>query len=285
MENFKIKLKEVFIPYIIVAITTIVCYTFLRWVFDIKLGLVPLKEILLNLWLPFIIPWIPITIWLRRRIRILQVKGSRDNGHFLYQFAMVGAIAIPTMICQNHIEKTSYDLIELKSIIEIKNFPLEKYFTIEDFNIKKSDCRQYVTSRTSGKNNENLNFYLYQSCPFEEYNSAWYGKEYEKHSSNRTSTKTKNLEYRSFISESKNKFDAYKFEGEIYFEKLRYSDHRDGFLKAIQSKSNKTNEWVASLDLNVREIELLGSKKEEDKKEGNPGMKPNENFDDKNYPG
>lgn len=57
-----------------------------------------------------------------------------------------------------------------------------------------------------------------------------------------------------------------------------------GEITAHPFKSTKTNEWVASLDLNVREIELLGSKKEEAKKDEDP-MKPNQNFSDENYPG
>ncbi len=242
MDDLKLKIKTIFIPYLIVSIATIVCYSLFRWGLDIKLGLIPLKEDVLNFWIPFIIPWIPILIWLRRRIRILKVRGKRDNGYFGYQFAMVGAIAIPLMISQNYIEKASYGLINIESAEDTKNYPREKYFALEDFNIEQNKCLSYGTARTAGRNNDDLDFYLYLSCPFND-SGVWYGVEYTRRISNRVSATTKDAEYRNFRHESITEFQSYyNFEGVVYFEKLGYSDQKDGHLAAIKSSPQNTIE-------------------------------------------
>ena len=242
MKNIEIKLKEVYLPFLIVSIGTILFYNLFRWTFDIKLGILPLKEDLLNFWIPLALPWIPILIWLRRRNRILNIKGKGNNGHFLYQFVMAVAMAVPIIISQNYIEKSSFDLNEISSISKIKELKNEKYFKISSFHIDHNSSLPYVTARTSGQNNDNLNFYLYLACPFEETSSVWYGVEYKKNLSNRINEQRKNSEYRTFLNKSEQKFKTYNFQDVEYFERLGYSDVRDGFIEAIKEKNANLNE-------------------------------------------
>ena len=242
MKNIGIKLKEVYLPFLIVSIGTILFYNLFRWTFDIKLGVLPLKEDLLNFWIPFALPWIPILIWLRRRNRILNVRGKRDNGHFLYQFAMAGAIAVPIIVSQDYIEKASFNLMSIDNVFDTENHSNEKYFEINSFSIGKNASLPYVTARTSGRNNDNLNFYLYLACPFENTDNIWYGVEYSKNLSNRISDDKKDIEYRSFLEKSEKEFDTYDFQNVKYFEKLGYSDDRNGFIEAIKEGNPNVNE-------------------------------------------
>lgn len=237
MKDNKTKLQEIYIPFLIVSIGTILFYNILRWSLDIKLGVLPLKENLLNFWIPFALPWIPILIWLRRRIRILNIKGKRDNGYFGYQFAMAAAIAVPIIISQNYIEKSSFDLNEISSISKVKELKNEKYFKINSFEIDQSSSLPYATARTSGRNNENLYFYLYLASPFKNTTSIWYGVKYKKSVSNRENEQRKNSEYRSFLNKSERRFDTFNFQEVDYFEKLGYSDDRDGYLEAIKDEN------------------------------------------------
>lgn len=242
MNDIGVKIKEVYLPFLVVSIGTILFYNLFRWTFDIKLGVLPLKEDLLNFWIPFALPWIPILIWLRRRNRILKVRGKRDNGHFLYQFAMAGAIAVPIIVSQNYIEKASFDLVSINNILEANNQSDEKYFDINSFEVDKNASLPYVTARTSGRNNDNLNFYLYLACPFESSENVWYGVEYTKNLSNRISDEKKDSEYRSFLEKSERGFDTYDFQKVKYFERLGYSDDRDGFIEAIKERYPNVNE-------------------------------------------
>lgn len=242
MNNNKTKIQEVYIPFLIVSIGTILFYNIFRWALDIKLGILPLKEDLLNFWIPFTLPWIPILIWLRRRIRILNIRGKRDNGYFIYQFAVAAAIAAPIIISQNYIEKSSFDLIQINSLEEIKELKKEKYFKINYFEIDRNSSLTFSTSRTSGRYNDNLNFYRYFACPFKFSQSIWYGIEFKKNLSNRISDATKNSEYRRFIKKSTKDFDNYNFNDVTYFEKLGNSDKRDGFIEAVQRGFTEINE-------------------------------------------
>lgn len=242
MKNIGIKLKEVYLPFLIVSFGTIIFYNLFRWTFDIKLRVLPLKEDLLNFWIPVALPWIPILIWLRRRIRILNIRGKRDNGYFGYQFAMAVAIAVPIIVSQTYIEKASFDLISIANVYETKSQSDEKYFDISSFRVDKNASLPYVTARTSGRNNDNLNFYLYLACPFENSDNVWYGVEYSKNLSNRISDDKKDTEYRSFLEKSEREFETYNFQNAKYFEKLGYSDDRDGFIEAIKEKNPNIKE-------------------------------------------
>jgi len=236
LNNIRIKLKEVYFPFLIVSIGTILFYYLFRWLFDIKLGVLPFKEDLLNFWIPFTFPWIPVLIWLRKRIRILNLKGKKDNGYSGYQFAMVLAITVPIIVSQNYLEKASFDLVSVNSASEIKSHISEKYFDIKSFRIKKEGSHAYVTARTSGRNNDKLTYYLYLSCPFENSDNIWYGVEYSKNLSNFISDNKKDYEYRNFMLQSEKEFETYNFQNVNYFEKLGYSDDRDGFIEAIKEK-------------------------------------------------
>lgn len=261
MNTIKTKLKEVYIPFFIVAVATIIFYNIFRWTLDIKLGILPLKEDLLNFWIPFALPWIPILIWLRRRIRILNVRGNSDNGYFIYQFVMALTIAVPIIISQNYIEKSSFNLNEISSVSKIRELKNEKYFKLTSFDIDNNSSIPYVTTRTSGKNNNKLNFYLYIACPFQNTNSIWYGVEYNKNVSNRINEQKKNSEYRTFINKSEKEFRTYNFQDVTYFERLGYSDDRDGYLEAIKEKNANINEKQQIILLPKKDVfeERLGN--------------------------
>lgn len=235
-------MKEVYLPFLIVSIGTILFYNLFRWTFDVKLGLLPLKEDLLDFWIPFFLPWIPVLIWLRRRIRILNIRGKRDNGYFGYQFAMVASIAVPMVVSQSYIEKVSFDLVSISNVNEIKNQINEKYFDINSFLVDKETGLPYMTARTSGRNNENLIFYLYLACPIENSDNVWYGVEYSKKLSNFISDDKKDTEYRVFLEKSEREFDTFDFQKAKYFKKLGSSDDRDGFIEAIKGRYPNVNE-------------------------------------------
>lgn len=253
MNNIKTKFQVVYIPFLIVSIGTIIFYNIFRWTLDIKLGILPLKEDLLNFWIPFGLPWIPILIWLRRRIRILNIRGKRDNGYFGYQFVMAASMALPIIISQNYIEKSSFNLNEISSISKVKELKHEKYFKVTSFDVDQKSSLPYLTARTSGRNNESLNFYLYLACPFDGTNSIWYGVEYQTNLNNRISEQKKNSEYRTFLNKSEKEFKTYNFQDVQYFERLGYSDTRDGFIEAIKE---------SNVDLNKNEQIILVPKKD-----------------------
>ncbi len=237
MKDIPKQIKIVFLPLLAVAIGTILLYSLVRWTFDIKFGPLPIKDDILDFWLPFFVPWIPITIWLRKRVRILAVAGKNDNGHFLYQFAMALAMAIPLIITQNYIKSASFQLVEVNELIEIEEQNREKYFSINTFEVNHSAALPYPTARTSGRHNDNLTYTLFFACPFEgDQANFWYGVEYKKGLSNNLDDAEKQKIYEAFIDTSLKSFQAYDFHAVSYFEKVGFSDERDGYLNAIKDE-------------------------------------------------
>lgn len=128
MAGFTNKLKFIYKPFVIIATGFIITYTFLHWLLFIKAG-IPLKEEILNFWLPFGLPWIPVFIWLRPRIKLLQFKN--DNGSFFYQLIACIAIAIPTIIAQEYLITATGKLTQLDNISQILQHDKTKYYSIK----------------------------------------------------------------------------------------------------------------------------------------------------------
>lgn len=234
LQNIKTKLQKVYLPFLVVSIGTVFLYTFLRWLLDIKFGIIPLKKDLLDFWIPFGLPWIPILIWLRRRIRFLNVRGNNDNGYFLYQAVIAGTISVTLLNAQDYTTTNSYDLYEVSSIEELDALKNEKYFKVSSFLVEKESKTSYTTARVSGRSNDRLNITEFIALPFENSQTIWYGIEYKSSMSNHMSEASKNRTYRKFLDSWKIQYEHHNFYGTRYFEKLGRSDELDGYVNAIQ---------------------------------------------------
>jgi len=179
------KLRLIYLPFLIIAISIIVGYTFLNWLIIIKLQLFQIKDIIVNFIVPFILPWIPILIWLRPRIKHLSLKTKRGGDlPFLYQLIAVFAIAIPTIIAQKYLETATGKLTELPNISQIDKYEATKFYKIKDYYIDKEHTSVSTKVEVSGKHNEDLNLRIYIVCPilkskkateivlFKDYNNA-----------------------------------------------------------------------------------------------------------------
>jgi len=243
LDSVLIKIREIYVPFLLVSIGTILFYTLFRWALDIKLGFFPFDQEILNFWIPFCCPWVPILIWLKRRIRVLNVRGKNDKGYFFYEFAMVAAIAAPLIISQGYIEKASFGLVRISSIEHVSDYESEKYFKLDLFDVEKNKCLPYLSTKTTGKYNDRLNFTMSLSCPFKrDMGNVWYGIDYREHLSNKISNEKKESELKKFLKKSQESFNTYDFQNVTYFEKLRNSNERNGFIGAIKKSDSKVNE-------------------------------------------
>ena len=250
MKNISIKIRYVYIRYLLISIGFILLYSTARWYFDYKLGIVHLKEDLLNFWLPFILPLLPITIWLRREVRILNIRGKSDNGYFLYQFIAAITIFVPTLIAQEYIEASSSKLQNVNSVYEIKQARKIDCYTIKNFHVIKEYAGAFRTSRTSGKYNQDLNFTMYFVVPIVDNlqkndiinRKYWYGIKFTERMSNHASDEKKNEHWKTFYKESINKFEHYDFRDFEYLQGVSYSDDREGYLNAIKTVNGNINE-------------------------------------------
>lgn len=165
MTNFLNKIKLIYLRFLLVAIGFIVLYSFLIWMVVYQFSLLALNEDLINFWLPFCLPVIPVYIWLRPRIKLLILKDKKGNLPFLYFFAACLAISAPAIVLQGYLLTATGKLTTVKNISEISQKPITKYYTVANHYIDKQHATVHRRTEVSGRNNEYLTFHLYVACP------------------------------------------------------------------------------------------------------------------------
>lgn len=259
MDRFNEKLKLIFVPFLIIAFSIIGGYTFLNWLLFIKLHAFSLKEDIINFWIPFVLPWIPILIWLRPRINLLNLKRKKGNLPGLYIFISGFAIAIPTIISQSYLETASGTLSQLNNISQIEKQPASKYYTLNEFYMDKSNIGVKSVFDISGKSSEYFNMNLFVALPIltspkDTFNStciAWYGVKYHQQISNRLDQKEKEERYQKFATESQSDFDKKDVNQFIYFDRIGTTDDHEGYISAIKNnKKYSSNSTVVLVPVN-----------------------------------
>lgn len=257
MRTITKKFKLIYLPFLVMTISFVVLYSFLNWLLFIKTNTFSIKEDILNFWMPFGLPWIPVLIWLRPRIKLLKLTGGNGNMPFLFQFIAALGMAFPTIVAQEYIGKASGKLTNLQTINEISKSEQTKYYTVNSYYIDKTNIGVYSSFEVSGKHNENFNMSLYVVLPIlgseaDLKNSsclAWLGIEYSKQISNRLSEKEKDENYHLFALECQKNFDNRDINQFVYLDRVGNTEDGDGYKEAVKKcpkyHSNNTSVFLA----------------------------------------
>jgi rhomboid protease GluP len=237
MENYSTKFRHIAPTFIIVAFGTTAATLLFRWVFTINLEILPIKEDAFNIWLPLILPWIPITLWLRPKVRIVKFKKGGD-APMLLQFIAWGTIVAMMMVSNGYLKTATGKLAELNSIDEIAKLDV-RYIKLDQIELDREFGSAHTEFRASGKYNQYLNFDSYFVYPFATDNpnnkfKYWYGVKINDQISNKIEPEEKERKYQAFFQQAIKDFEAYKFSEPDYFEILPHSDDREGFLNAVK---------------------------------------------------
>jgi rhomboid protease GluP len=249
MTNFLSKIKLIYLRFLLVAIGFILLYSFLIWIVVYQFSLLALNENLINFWLPFCLPVIPVYIWLRPRIKLLVLKDKKGNLPFLYFFAACLAISAPTIVLQGYLLTATGKLTTVNYITEISQKPITKYYTVANHYIDKQHATIHRRTEVSGRNNEYLTFHLYVACPIlnkapqidiSNNNNvnmpvAWLGTEYTKGISNHSSDTEKEQAFKELGIEAYNKLKEENLDRFIYLDHIGNNDRRKGYYAAIKS--------------------------------------------------
>ncbi len=239
MKGLSNKLRLIYQPFVLIAIGFILTYTFLHWLLFIKAG-IPLKEDIIKFWLPFGLPFVPILIWLRPRIKLLHFKNT--NGSFVYQFFACIAIAIPTIIAQEYLVTATGKLTQLDNISQVSQHEKTKYYSLKNYYIEKQHIAIQNTVSVTGKHNEDFNMFIYVAMPILESNADtmklknkyWLGKKFYERISNSLSDQEKDDKYKVFAEESQKEFDETDFGNFTYLEAIGNTEDHDEFNNAIK---------------------------------------------------
>ncbi|TDG35809.1 rhomboid family intramembrane serine protease [Pedobacter changchengzhani] len=248
METYISKLKHILPTFLAVTFGTVFGLAFLRWLLCIQFSLLDIKEEIWVLWLPLIFPWIPITLWLRQRFRVLTVKkGDTDKARFFFQIISWGVMTAMLFVSQAYLTTATGKLETLSSIKEIDKVEKARYYRLTNFSVATYFGGTYTDFRTSGKYNQYLNFDIFFVTPIIADTSEhitdipkhWYGVKYKEQISNKISNEEKDRKYKEFYDECIQKMNNYNFYSLDHFERKPKSDDRINFLKAIEARTKQ----------------------------------------------
>jgi len=246
MKDMIQKIKLIYLPFLLLSVGFIITYTFLHWLLILKLELFQINEMFIDFWIPFALPWIPILLVLRKRIKLLKFKEKARDPHFLYMFVAALAFAIPTIIAQGYIRTATGTLSRLTSCEQIDKTHLTKYYQFDRIYLEKRLRGIYWYTEVSGKHNEYLNFHGYFVLPIlsaqadtnKRYYSTWYGTEYRKQISNRLDESEKEIEFKNFKNDSREKFHNENLYNVIYFDRIGANEEHKWLHKAVEVTNN-----------------------------------------------
>ena len=119
---------------------------------------------MVQLLLPNILAWVPVLIWMHKRLKILALKPN-SRVRFLYLQLAVFAIGIPACITQYYLEDVCGKITSLESIDQLTSVPKSKFYTINKYYLDVLHFSQYQTYYNSGKNNQNLELEFFIAIP------------------------------------------------------------------------------------------------------------------------
>jgi rhomboid protease GluP len=245
MNAYSIKVRHIMPTFFFVTLGTLIVLAFIRYFLAIEVELLNFKREVWEIWIPIVLPWIPITIWLRPKFRILIFRKDSDRKQFLFQYLTWLTMAASLVISQMYISTASGTLQQVADVEELDQKNATRYYQISSFQVLTSLGASSTDVRASGKHNQYLNIHIYFAYPILtdtlSYQSGsfkyWYGISFKKQISNRLSMEEKEREYNSFYSECVGKMIQYAFHDLTYFERLPNTEDRDGFLKAVRTRT------------------------------------------------
>lgn len=248
LKTYISKLKHILPTFLTITFGSVFGLSFLRWLLSIQFSLLDIKEEIWVIWIPLIFPWIPITLWLRQRYRVLTFKGDTDKGRFFFQMISWGVMTSMLFFSQNYVTTATGKLQTLTSIEEIDTLENSRYYKLTNFFIAPYFGGSYTDFRTSGKYNQDLNFDVYFVTPILKDTTKrissnpkhWYGVKYHKQISNKISNEEKEARYKAFYDECIQKINKYEFYSLDHFERKPTSDDRQNYLKAIEARIKQT---------------------------------------------
>lgn len=195
---FLTKLRVTLPVYLIISLSCVLGLVGVRWLFDIQFHLLGFKEEVWEFWLPFILPIVPVLIWLRPRVRILNFKDN-DKGRTGIVFLSCLAIILSMLISQSYLTTATGALVEISDINKIDEDSPVRYYKIRSFTLIPGIANYHTEVRPSGKNNQYLNFTHYFVVGMDPKIKGqqqvaiiyWYGLKFDKQISNNLSDQEK----------------------------------------------------------------------------------------------
>src|SRR5687768_13318221 len=103
-KDLALKTKLAFLPLLLLGTLFIVGYCALYWLLCIQLNVIGLKKDLVEFWIPLVLAFALVIIFIRRRLHLLKL--DKDNGRIRGLYYLVGAMTlwVPVIIAIGYID-------------------------------------------------------------------------------------------------------------------------------------------------------------------------------------
>lgn len=243
------KIKHIIPSFFIVVWGTVILLSVVRWLVSVKFLIIDVNEDIWELWIPMLLPWIPIWVWMRKRLRVLTFNRApdNDNGRFFFQVVIWIIMVFTLTFSQAYFTTATGKLQKISSVQEINKHEKSRYYKIGHFFVIDDVRGVYNEFNISGKHNQYFNMSIYFVFPIvsslvENINSnpkVWYGVKYTEQISNKISIEEKESRYNAFYDKCAAKMRYHDFYALDHFKRTPTSDDKLCFFKAIEAKTHK----------------------------------------------
>ncbi|MEO6979311.1 MAG: hypothetical protein ABI113_13060 [Mucilaginibacter sp.] len=166
MNTFQLKLRTIFLPYLIINVGLTAIYTFLNWLLVVKLGVVRLEENIANIVIPITLPWLPLIIWIRPRLKLLNLRTSGRRNPIAFIIYLCGvAMIFPIALAQLYMITATGKLTRLEYMSEINYKVPTKYYSVKHFYVAKNVAHIKPVFTVTGKYNTGFEMSIYAAVP------------------------------------------------------------------------------------------------------------------------
>lgn len=168
MNKFFVKLRHVFLPFLLISVTTISAYVLVHWLVFIKFELFELDDLWQNFIIPGAVAVIMAYIFIPPIIKRLDFTARKNKSGDPVNGAMIFVIIsiLPALfIALNCVETKTGKLTTLEHIGSINKQSLTRYYKLKEFYLDKQAVRIYSVFKTSGKYDQNFDMTIYCAVP------------------------------------------------------------------------------------------------------------------------
>jgi rhomboid protease GluP len=234
------KLRNIFVPLLALSVSFLAGYSLLNWLLVARGGLIPVSDNVVEYWLPLGVSWILVLMFIQPRIGLLK-RDAKGNLTFLYQFAAVAFVAVPTIIAQGYIRRVTGDITHVGNASDITSAAATKYYSANKICVSYKDALFEPVVSTSGRNSETLNVDVYAVepvCPnmlaIPGMRSVWIGLKAHTNFSNSLDQSDKEARYRAFLNQADTQFRGEDPNSYRFLERTGRNADGKGFAAALR---------------------------------------------------
>ena len=231
------KLGALFVPYLLISIGLLLGYSLFDWLLGIGTGWITLREEIAQFWLPVILSSCAVYLWIRPKLAALDFRNS--NSRFLYYVLATAGIAVPVVIAQIWLVAATGVLTRLRSINEIDDSPLTRYYSAAQISL---DTRQISLERSADFYRSDLHLSVFIVAPLSDFEGpplsqrchVWLAAKYRETIRARTPQSEIEHEFARFVNECFLQFSKIEPKSFSYFEIAGPSGDQKAWKAAIR---------------------------------------------------